>query len=78
MGSAWGGVRVTGSSTSSRIYPLPWIEISKELIRIECAKLCPQVDVEIAFREGGAYCNRRHVWNGGEGFGRKLMAYLLG
>src|SRR5215208_1494117 len=45
------------------------IEISKELIRIERAKLCPQVDIEIAFREGGAYCRRRHVWNGWEGFG---------
>ena len=45
------------------------IEIGKELIRIERAKLGPQVDVEIAFREGGAYCSRGHVWNGGEGFG---------
>ena len=45
------------------------IEIGKELIRIERAKLCPQVDVEIAFRESGPYCSRRHVRNGWEGFG---------
>jgi len=45
------------------------IEISKELIRIERAKLGPQVDVEIAFGEGGVYCSRRHVGNGWEGFG---------
>jgi hypothetical protein len=45
------------------------IEIGKELIRIERAKLGPQVDVEIAFREGSAYCSRRHVGNGWEGFG---------
>ena len=45
------------------------IEISKELIRRERAKLGPQVDVEIAFGEGGADCSRRHVGNGWEGFG---------
>jgi hypothetical protein len=45
------------------------IEISKELIRIERAKLGPQVDVEIALREGGADCSRCHVGNGWEGFG---------
>jgi hypothetical protein len=45
------------------------IEIRKELIRIERAKLCPQVDVEIALRKSGPYCSRRHVGNGWEGFG---------
>jgi hypothetical protein len=49
--------------------PLGGIEISEELIRIKRPKLCPQVDVEIAFREGGAYCSRRHIGNGWEGFG---------
>jgi hypothetical protein len=44
-------------------------EISKELSRRERAKLGPQVDVEIAFRDGGADCSRRHVGNGWEGVG---------
>ena len=45
------------------------IEIGKELIRIKRAKLCPQVDVEIALRKSSPYCSRRHVRNGWEGFG---------
>ena len=49
--------------------PLGGIEIGKELILIERAELRAQVDVEIPFREGGAYCSRRHVGNGWKGFG---------
>ena len=45
------------------------IEISKEVLRIERAKLGTQVDLEMAFRKGGAYCSHRHGWNGWVGFG---------
>jgi hypothetical protein len=45
------------------------IEIGKELIVIERAKLSAQVDVEIPFRKSGPHCSSRGVGNGWEGFG---------
>jgi hypothetical protein len=47
--------------------PLGRIEIGKEWICVERAKLCPQIHIEIAFGEGGPHRSRRHVWNRGEG-----------
>jgi hypothetical protein len=45
------------------------IEIGKELIVIERAKLCAQVHIKVAFGKGGPHCSRSRVWNGWEGFG---------
>src|SRR6266446_4940904 len=39
------------------------IEIGKELIRIERAKLGAEVHREIAFGKGGPHCSRGHIWN---------------
>jgi len=45
------------------------IEISKELIIIERAKLGAEVHGEIAFGKGSPYCSRCRLWNGWKGFG---------
>ena len=53
------------------------VEIGKELIVIERAKLGAEIDIEVAFGKGRSDGRSRRVGNGGRGSGRKLMADLL-